>query len=495
MKMSKYSKRLVTSLCLGLLLVVGIAGCGTSSQSGTSAGEPYKITIMTDSFNTDHTDAATSPVLKALDKYTNTSINIQWVPNSSYTDKMNITLASGNMPTVMLITDKTSSFVNAAKSGAFWDLTPYLKDYPNLSKSNPIVLNNSSIDGKTYGIYRARPLGRLAIVYRKDWLQNVGLQEPKTIDDFYNMLVAFKTKDPNKDGKGGTYGMVVTKYTGPWDIMQSWFGVPNKWGLDKNGKLIPAQLTPEYLDAVKFFRKLYQQQLINQDFAVMDPTKWNDPVTNNQAGVIVDVADRANGWVKANPNMQVAILGSVTGPKGLRTPATSGYAGFYVIPKQSVKTEADLKKVLAFLDKLNDKPAQELVSNGVLGVNYNVQDGAAVPVKDKDPDTNDLNQLLMYIPDSLATKTAQTPTSNLVTDIEKANEQIVVSNPAEPLLSNTYATKGTQLDNILDDARVKYIVGQIDDAGLQTAIDLWHKSGGDDYIKEINDAYAKVKHN
>ncbi|MDB5083328.1 MAG: hypothetical protein JWN30_214 [Bacilli bacterium] len=495
MNLNKSWKRSISACCLAPLMVSVVVGCGTSAQQGgtTAAGQPYTITIMSDSFSPDHTDPKSNPVIQALDKYTNTDIQIQWVPNSSYADKINITLASGSLPMVMLITDKTSSFVNAAKSGAFWDLTPYLKDYPNLSKANPIVLNNSSIDGKVYGIYRSRPLGRNAIVYRKDWLQNVGLSEPKTINDFYNMLVAFKTKDPNKDGKGGTYGMVVSKYAGPFDIMQTWFGVPNKWGQDKDGKLIPAQFTPQYLDALKFFRKLYQEKLINQDFAVFDSTKWNDPVVNKQAGVMIDVADRANVLLKTDPNMKLGIIGAIAGPNGLKSPATSGYAGFYAIPKESVKTESDVKKVLAFLDKLNDKQAQDLLWNGVEGINYTVQNGAAVATKQSDPDTNSLTQLEMSIPSELYTKAAQTDTSKLVDQVEQANEKIVVPNPAEPLLSNTYAQKGTQLDNILNDARIKYIVGQIDDAGLQASLDLWRKSGGDDYIKEINDAYTKVQ--
>lgn len=73
------------------------------------------------------------------------------------------------------------------------------------------------------------------------------------------------------------------------------------------------------------------------------------------------------------------------------------------------------------------------------------------------------------------------------------NEDIVVANPAEAFLSEVYAKKGTQLDNIILDARIKYIVGQIDESGLDEAVELWRKTGGDDYIEEINQLYKDAK--
>ncbi|GGJ00431.1 lipoprotein LipO [Alicyclobacillus cellulosilyticus] len=453
---------------------------------------------MTDAFNIDH-GAPDNPVIQALEKYTNTQITIEWVPNTNYEDKVNATLASGDLPQVMLILNKDGSFINAAKSGAFWDLTPYLKNYPNLSQANPTILQNISVDGRVYGIYRSRPLGRNAIIYRKDWLKNLHLPVPKTIDDFYKMLYDFTYKDPDKNGKNDTYGMVVTSYTGPWDIIQTWFGVPNGWGFDKTGKLIPAQLTPEYMNALNFFHKLYVQHLVNKDFAVMPPDQWNTPFINGQAGVIVDAADRANQIVKANPKLadKIGILGAVRGPEGLRTLGTSGYAGFYVIPRKSVPTLSDLQKVLAFLDKLNDKYAQNLLWNGIEGRQYKLVKGYVQPINTNNVtihnEVNDLNQLLMGIPTNRYYTTEPTPTSKLVNQVMAQNAKIVVPNPAAGLYSQTYAQQGTQLDNILNDARIKYIVGQIDANGWKNAISLWRKSGGDQYIKEINEDYQWVK--
>ncbi|MCR2805643.1 extracellular solute-binding protein [Paenibacillus soyae] len=471
---------------------------GTETDGGEKQEEPYKISIMMQSFDTNLPNAD-SPVIKKLEEYTNTDVDIQFVPNSSYPDKVNITLASGQLPSIMVV-DKTPSFISAARAGAFWELGPYLKDYPNLSMANDIVLNNSSIDGKNYGIYRERVLGRMGVTLNKVWMDNLGLQPPKTIDEFYNVLKAFKEQDPDQDGKDDTYGVVITKYAGPWDIMQVWFGAPNGWGDDGSGNLVPTHMTPEYREALKFFRKLYEEGLVNEDFAVMDSAVWNDPFVNGEAGVFVDVADNAR---RLNSPMQekeprdtsyTNVFQAPVGPKGHRDMPTTGYAGMLAISKSAVKTEEELKKVLAFIDKLGDVEMQMLLGYGLEGTHYDMVDGYIVPKENLDPGVlqqyNGLNQMLTFIgPDTPTLE--QTEINNMIAEVQAANEKIVVANPAQPLVSEVYAQKGQQLDNIIADARIQYIVGQIDDAGLDAAVKLWRETGGDDYIEEINRLYKE----
>ncbi|PNB52912.1 hypothetical protein C1X64_34515, partial [Pseudomonas sp. GW456-E7] len=108
-----------------------------------------------------------------------------------------------------------------------------------------------------------------------------------------------------------------------------------------------------YMDALKFFKKLYDEGLINKDFAVMDSAKWNDPVVKGKAGVIVDTGSRASQIQSAMEEADesnkdvIDIVGSLEGPHGKRTFPTSGYSGMIAIPKSSVKTEKELKEVLS----------------------------------------------------------------------------------------------------------------------------------------------------
>jgi putative aldouronate transport system substrate-binding protein len=498
------SKKIVLPLLSTMLLSSSLVACSNSETTSKESGKSESnntISIMTTAYSPEP-PSEDSPVFKELEKFMETDIKVNWVLNSSYSDKLNITLASGELPDIMMIPSKIPSFISAVEDGAFWELGPYLKDYPNLSQANEITLNNSSIGGKIYGIYRSRPLGRNGVTFRKDWLGNVGLQTPKTIDDFYNVLKAFTENDPDGNGKDDTYGMVVSKYTGPWDIMQTWFGAPNKWGEDADGNLQPDFMTEEYFNALKFFKKLYDEGLINEDFAVMDPLKWGDPLLNGQAGVIVDVVDRAHraeeDMIAANPNLKepIDVIGAVEGPTGLQNLPTSGYSGMLAIPKSSVKTEEELKKVLAFIDKLSEAEAQTLAYNGLEGRHYELKDGNLVELTENDEalinEFTDLNQFQTGIPENRFIQAEQTPLLEKEEIVKKENEEIVVPNPAEALVSEVYAQKGQQLDNIINDARIKFIVGQIDEAGFKDAVELWRSTGGDDYIEEINKLYKEA---
>ncbi|MBA2943648.1 extracellular solute-binding protein [Paenibacillus sp. CGMCC 1.16610] len=526
--MKKNSKKWISVAAVSTVAMTTIVGCSsggkeaaTTPSSSASAAPaaatpaqqqaPLDLNIMLPIFKTNF-PKDDGPVVTEIEKKTNTNIHLEWVPNASYTDKFNITLASGKLPSIIYVPDvKNPSFVNAAKSGAFWEVGKYLKDFPSLSQANSIIMNNSSIDGKNYGVYRGRALGRNGINYRKDWLEAVGLQPPKTIDDFYNMLKAFKEKDPDKNGKNDTYGMVMVKWTGQWassfDIMKLWFGAPNKWGV-VNGKLVPEHQTPEYLEALKFMKKLYDEKLVNQDFAVFDSAKWNDPVVNNQAGVIIDVTDNAarlddkihqtlakEGKDKPDIHYIDNMIG-VTGKDGLKALPTSGFAGLLAIPKSSVKTEDDVKRVLKFLDQMNSPELTTMAGYGLEGKHYTKEGDAVVPSKDSallESEVEGLNQMLPFIPEDRGLKVKQTPLRLQTAKIQKEAEQFIVANPAEPFISQVYSQKGQQLDNIINDARIKFIVGQTDEAGLKNAFETWKKSGGDDLVKEMNDLYSAVK--
>src|SRR5690625_696181 len=304
-----------------------------------------------------------SPNVLALAEYTNTILDITFVPSGNYEDRFNITLGSGDLPTIMLA-GKTPSFIQAVRDGAFWDLTDYIDDYENLSQLNEIIRNNISIDGRIYGLPRTRPLGRQAVTIRKDWLDNLGMDMPETIDDFYEVLYAFTYDDPDGNGEDDTYGMVVSEYEGPWDQMQMWFGVPNQWGIDDDGNLFPHFQAPEYREALNFFRQIYEEGLVNEDFAVMDPGQWNDPFINGEAGVVVTVADEANRnqnkMLQADPSLEGAVdlFGAVEGPKGLFSLPTSGYNDMLAISTTAVKNEEEVRRVLEFMDMLSTEEAE-----------------------------------------------------------------------------------------------------------------------------------------
>ncbi|MBW7461450.1 extracellular solute-binding protein, partial [Paenibacillus sepulcri] len=178
------------------------------------------------------------PIIKAIEDYTNTKLDIQWVPGTTYPDKLNATIASGSLPMVVLLQDRQESVVNAMRSGYFWEIGPFLKDYPNLERSlNKQVLKNVSLDGKIYSIFRSRSLVGDGMIFRKDWLDNLGLKAPTTTDELYNTIKAFTLDDPDKDGKNNTVGVAEESLLRGFNFILAAFGGGNLWDV-KDGKLV-----------------------------------------------------------------------------------------------------------------------------------------------------------------------------------------------------------------------------------------------------------------
>ncbi|MHC6231975.1 extracellular solute-binding protein [Arthrobacter sp. MMS24-T111] len=462
--------------------------------------------------------SADGAVQKKLEELTGKQVNITWAPNSSYEDKTNITLASSDIPQVLVMTGKTPGFVKNAQAGAFWDLTDKLGEYPNLKTTFPEVQTASSINGKVYGVFRARGPMRALVMFRQDWLDKLGLQPPKTVEDLYNVAKAFTDQDPDGNGKNDTYGITIPKWGGgvgtnsPYDIIEEWFGAGNRW-TERDGKLVPNFETDEFLQADRFIKKMVDEKLINPDFATFDSTKWNEPFLNGKGGIIVDVDTRVHSLVslfkQADPNNfqnKVGFVGNLEGPDGeLHAHPTDGYGGFLAIPKASVRTEAELRTVLEFLNKMNSKEAQVLFKNGIEGVNFKLEDGKAVQIQPETPEgkavATDIKSYAQlgtsvtgnefYLPKEATDYEQQVVDKRIRVMAEDLKS--AVYNPAAPYVSATYVAKGAQLDNIVADARIKYLAGQIDEQGLKDAIKLWGTSGGNKVKEEINKLWQDNK--
>ena len=320
------------------------------------------------------------------------------------------------------------------------------------------------------------------------------------------MLYAFTYNDPDGNGVDDTYGMEMTKYTGPFDIVQTWFGCGNGW-VEQDGQLVPVHQTAEYKEAIDWLKKVYDDGLMSPDWVTIDTSEWSNGCKKGQNGVYIDVMDGArriwdyfvNNEVPSVTNPDEFASMNLLGPINGKTLATSGYNGFYVITTDGAKTEEDVINSLTFLDKLNDYDMLILADYGLEGVTYNWDaDGKIEVISGRDNSENPhlgLNQMVAYIPgyadDQKPLK--QTDRDLALTECyEQRTRPVAVSNPALAYLSGseTYSKYGADLDNILSEARTQYICGVIDEQGLQDAWDDWANKGGNDLIAEVNEAYA-----
>ncbi|MDF2937690.1 MAG: ytcQ 2, partial [Paenibacillaceae bacterium] len=108
--------------------------------------------------------------------------------------------------------------------------------------------------------------------------------------------------------------------------------------------------------------------------------------------------------------------------------------------------------------------------------------------------TQDVSQLdfLQYTDYSGATPGTLAPVVEKALKMQQDNLAKAIGNPAQALISDTIVKKGADLDKIINDARTKYISGQLDEAGWNKAVEQWRQNGGDQVIEEYTQAYTKL---
>lgn len=508
-------RRIAVAAALSTALLAASACSGGGDDKGGQAAST-ELTVMTKLFGT--APDPNGELQQAVEKLIGKKLKITWVPNAEYGDKANVTLASDNIPDVMAVNEKSPSFVKAAEAGAFWDLTGKLDKYPNLKPANEQTAKNSQTNGKTYGIYRVRPLLRSGIVIRKDWLAKLGLQEPKTTDDLYAIAKAFAEKDPDGNGKKDTYGLIIPKWPGnyasasPYDVIETWFGAPNGWG-ERDGKLVPGFDTPEFLKANEWLRGWVKEGLVNPDFATLDSANWNDPFVQGKGGMIIDVNVRATQLLdlfkEKNPKDfdKVTLVGNLAGPDGEKhSYPFTGYNDVLAISKQHIRTDEQLDDVLKTLDKLESKEGSILLTNGIEGRNFKVEGEYAVPINQEDPKVkaiqNDVDKAFIQLGTRASVGTGAYQLRPADEASRKMREKFdvlmnedlktAVFNPALGFVAPTAVAKGQTIDTIVPDARIKYLSGAISEDQLKAQIKRWYDSGGTDIAKEINDLSAKA---
>ncbi len=503
--MKKFNKRIITAVIASALIAGVAAGCGSGAQVLDLTAETPTVRLMTSAYQS-KSAGEDSAVYQALEEYLGVDLDLVRIYSNNYDEKVTATMGAGDRPMLMRVGSKTSSVIQNSRAGTFWEVGDKMMDsekYPYLSQANPMINHNIAIDNKIYGLYCARDLGRAGVSIREDWLDNLGMDYPTTIAEFEEVLRAFTEDDPDGNGIDDTYGMIVTSYSGPLDNLIVWCGAPNEWGYnEETQRLEPDFMFPEYMDALNLIKKWFQAGYINQDMATRSSDKWDEDFLAGNAGVIIDVADRARrlqtNIASADPDAVVGIFGSVAVDENSerRVKPTTGYNGFFVVPTASVPTEEGLEFILSVCDKMLSPDGADLINYGIKDRNYVIDEEGYLDQTPSNENASlaaeyaDLNQITTLIGGQTNLKTRYlTKVAEDVELVMEDNANYAVANPAESYVSQAYSLSGTQMDAIISEANTKYMTGQITEEEWQSSITRWEKMGGSTVIEEMNEAY------
>lgn len=527
-------KKLLVLHVVSALSVLALSGCTTGMKSSNTSSTPTPTTQVQSAspkaeevvdLEVWYTNVGFKPITKGSKTYEfyknllGVGVihpYVEWNGGTTYREQLNLKIAAGEMPDLFMPFQGNET--NLAKNDAIADLTELLPKYaPNLWNLIPkdvwdiVKANDPTGQGKIYYIPSVVDYEREAGLIRKDWLDKLGLQMPKTQDDYVKVLEAFRDKDPNGNGKkdeiptGGRqqltwmnhlfamYGVAMSGGKQDWDVY--------------DGKLTYSAVTPNMKAALEFATKLYKEGLIDKEALLNDKAKWEAKIDTGLVGNYYHweetVFERLEPIYK---NTGVKADFSV-----LPLPQVQGYQGFYSIKKVQnpvwvVKSTKDQKKLMAVMKLLNnmyDKKNWNALYLGVEGMHSTTKDGKSVRLP-QDKGTQENLPLVPYEDVATADFSAQLLKNTASDDRKWAVDQGIRNIQEAQKYAKAIAGDGMP-ESVYDgypdisnrtlfvEYASKIILGQYPISKFDEFVDKWNKSGGDEVTKRARDWFVKVK--
>ena len=502
-------KKTMQKAVLTALFPIALCSCWNDFGTQTEEKKIPRISILLSAQSgSPMTGERAEEVRSAIENYTQTDVQFYFLSYDNYSRRLAEVLKNpADLPMIIQVEKLDYNVAEAVKNGAFWNLQDFIwdeKKYPNLSKMKKEVAKTLVIDSSLIGVYRAQDLGRYGFSYRKDWADKLGLSEPKTAEDVYNMLYAFTYGDPDGNGRKDTFGLSMCRDTTTLDIIQTWFGCGNGW-VELSNSLVPVHQTQEYLQALDWLRKLHQDRLIISDWQNRTQSTWKNQVTDGFAGVYVGdmeaarrisdqfIAKNVQSVTDSGKKAELKLVGAING----KTKASAGYDGFLAIT-HSARNRAQVEDCLHFLDKMNDSEMMILAEYGLKDFNYKVDGAILTDIDIGNPEIarcyNSLSGAVSSIPNLLRDIEPHVKISDSTAEeyrVVAKNADFAVLNPATAYLasSKAYEEKHAELDKIIEDARIQYIIGEISRDTLSAELNRWYERGGKEVIAEVNSLY------
>lgn len=291
----------------GCLVFAAAAGCKSQTAAGTktSAGSTsYPISTtktltywvaLNGNVASNYKSLGDTPYAKELEKETGVKIEYKHPASGQATTEFNLMVSSGNLPDMIeynwlgfpggpqaAINNNVIVKLNKYYTADAPDLTKLLKSKPDIDKqiktdegSYYVFPNLNTVNASmaTYGM-----------VVRGDWLKELNLKVPETIDDWHAVLTAFKTQKGatlplTYDGSSSTFRPFENGYfTGAYGI--------NKGFYVDNGKVKFGPYEKGYKDWLTTMNQWYKEGLIDNNFATNDSKAKDADVLGGKTGAV-----------------------------------------------------------------------------------------------------------------------------------------------------------------------------------------------------------------
>lgn len=362
-----------------LAAVLALSGCGGGDeQVNESPDGKVTLNFLTQSSPLAPADPNDKLINKRLEEQTGIHINWKNYTSDVFIEKRNLAVASGDLPDAIFDAGYGDyDLLKLAKDGVIIPVEDLINQHmPNFKKildENPEYRNMlTAPDGHIYSFPWIEELGSGKEAIQSvdnfpwinvEWLDNLGLEMPTTTEELKEVLIAFKTQDPNGNGQADEIPLSFINKPGGEDLtfLFASFGLGENWDhtvVTNDGKVVFTAAEEGYKEAVSFIHELYKEDLIDIEAFQQD---WNTYLAKGK--------DHRYGlyftWDKANitgMNDSYELMPPLAGPSGeVNVTRTNGIGfdrGRMVITSSNEKLEETAK----WVDQLYD-PLQSVQNN------------------------------------------------------------------------------------------------------------------------------------
>lgn len=219
-----------------------------------------------------------------------------WETTDDYETKLSLSLASGQYPDVLKCDFETFQYLK--DSGALADLSDVWEEYASDTLKAAyaevdddimqFVMDGDQLLAIPYVTSRLQTMK--CTYYRADWLKNLGLEVPTTIDELTEVIKAFRDNDPDGNGEQDTYGLsLYSEISTLYSYMYAFGSYPGAW-YEKDGEIVYGTISDETKEALDWLRGLYAEGYIDPEFGTLSYDQYNANLSNGSTGIV------SGGW-------------------------------------------------------------------------------------------------------------------------------------------------------------------------------------------------------
>lgn len=267
-----------------LTLGCGLLFAGGQGEAATSAEEmvdnvnktglpivkqPITIELLVKPHGSLEIPASDIAMWDVITEETNIGFDIQEVPMEGFDEKLNLVLASGQLPD-LIGTGNEAVITRYYDSGLVVPINEYVDEWaPNVAEILDDRVNYNSLKSPDGNVY-AFPAGIMApwleisrqLFINKVWLDELGIEMPTTTEEFKNALVAMKEGDPNGNGIPDEIPFTVEMQEGNNDLLPFFgmFGLPlsrNSYDVILDGEYVFGPAHEAFREGLRYFNELY----------------------------------------------------------------------------------------------------------------------------------------------------------------------------------------------------------------------------------------------